>query len=132
MSPQPVRFRRWITAALVIYWLVIFTGTHVPHIPTGLETGGSDKALHYLAYAGLTFLLAARHVCTAALTAKAAGLLFVIAALYGVADELTQGLKIIGRDPSVYDWFADLIGAMTGLLVFAALWRYRRKAPQND
>lgn len=130
VSPPTTRFRRWITAALVVYWLIIFTGTHVPRIPVQLETGGSDKALHYLAYAGLTFLLAARYVCTAALTARATGMLFIIAAIYGIADELLQGP--VGRDPSVYDWFADLIGAMSGLLVFAALWRFRRKVPQND
>lgn len=119
MTPFLARHRRWITAALVAYWLVIFTGTHVPKVPEPLEVGGNDKALHYIAYAGLAFLLACRRGSAGPLSRRGFALLFGIAAAYGVCDELLQ--IPVGRDASLYDWFADLIGALTGLAAFAAL-----------
>ncbi|MEO8271825.1 MAG: VanZ family protein, partial [Aureliella sp.] len=42
---------------LVVYWLAIFTGTHLPGSSLPSFTT-SDKVLHALAYTGLSFLLA--------------------------------------------------------------------------
>ena len=56
-SPDPstaARVRRWVAAALLAYWCLIFTLTHVP---TGLPAH-SDKVAHLLMYLGLGFLLA--------------------------------------------------------------------------
>lgn len=124
------RYRHWVMAALVMYWLAIFTGTHLPRIPDALETGASDKTLHYIAYCGLAFLLSARRSCTTAWTFKGAGLILAIAAVYGICDELTQ--IPVGRDASIYDWFADMIGTGSGIAVFSLFWKFVTKRKMDE
>ena len=52
---------------------------------------------------------------------------YVIAATYGVVDELTQAF--VGRTPDIKDWVADLMGATMGsvsagvVCAAYALWR---------
>jgi VanZ family protein len=53
------------------------------------------------------------------------GLVLLVAAGYGILDELTQAL--VGRSADIKDWFADLVGATAG--IWAALlahWLGRR------
>ena len=57
MPPFLARYRKWIVAVVVCYWIAIFIGTHLPQIPKGIE-GVSDKFLHFGVYAGLGGLLA--------------------------------------------------------------------------
>lgn len=47
------------------------------------------------------------------------------ASLYGAVDELTQAL-VPGRVADYYDWFADVVGSMTGVLLFWATEKSRR------
>ena len=121
------RFRQiqtWMACLLVGYWIGMFAGTHVPKIPQPLDTSIPDKTLHYAAFAGLGLLLAAFRSCNARLRWRDLVVLFGVIALYGALDEITQ--IPVGRTADVFDWFADLIGATTGLLVFAAgdfAWR---------
>lgn len=121
----PPRIRQWyrrsVVAALVLYWLLMFTATHVPRIPRELEPGFSDKWQHYVAYAGLGFLLAACWSLRRRLTWGAGLALLAIAAVYGAFDEITQPL--FGRDAELLDWRSDVIGAATGLVLFAIVVR---------
>ncbi|WP_244441196.1 hypothetical protein [Mesorhizobium sp. STM 4661] len=43
--------------------------------------------------------------------------LIVLLALTGAAIELLQGMQLIGRDMSMFDWFADCAGMACGLTV---------------
>lgn len=61
-----------------------------------------DKVAHVGSYAVLGALLS--------LATERPLVAFLIAAAYGVSDEVHQ-IWIDGRTASVYDWFADLIGA---------------------
>lgn len=103
---------------LVIYWLAIFTGTHLPgsSLP---RIGTSDKVLHALAYTGLSFLLAwalptlgrsLAHISWAA----------VIAVTYSCLDELTQML-VPSRSCDIYDIVADCVGIVIGLTCYLVL-----------
>ncbi len=121
--PVPDRIASGLTIVLAIYWLAMFTGTHIPRIPVPMEGGGTDKWLHFGAYAGLGFLLSAvlfarrsrssdwRTVLFRAATVVAVGL------LYGAADEWLQGF--VGRDPDLWDWYADAAGITSGAVLFA-------------
>lgn len=130
------RFRQLqtlITCCLVGYWIGMFTGTHLPKIPKPLDTSLPDKTLHYAAFAGLGFLLASRRATTGRIRWRDAALLLGIMAAYGIFDELTQ--PFFGRTADPFDWFADLIGGTSGLLLFLAaefVWRrLMQSAPQS-
>lgn len=81
-----------------------------------------DKLQHIVAFGGVTFwgLLAfRRHSKTIML-----GL-----AMLGALMEVLQGLLTTTRQPSVYDWLADLVGILLAwvmLLVWQRWWNKRR------
>jgi VanZ family protein len=96
----------------------MFIGTHVPRIPVSMEGGGTDKWLHFGAYAGLGLLLSATlNLWRPCERAGCHGVtVILVGALYGVADEWLQGF--VGRDPDVLDWRADVLGIVFGTAVF--------------
>ncbi|WP_164104134.1 VanZ family protein [Candidatus Laterigemmans baculatus] len=104
---------------LLVYWILIFTGTHLP----GSELRSlhvKDKVLHFGAFAGLAFLLAwslprrIGGVVPGVLVAAA------VALIYGVLDEWTQGF-VSHRTPSLGDLLADALGTLFGLLAYLGL-----------
>ncbi len=103
---------------LVIYWAMLFTGTHLP----GSSLRGvhfNDKLMHFGAFAGLAFLLAWA-------LPKSIGRInsLVIAAIlimtYAVLDEWTQGF-VPNRSPDIHDFFADTLGMLAGFLAYFVL-----------
>ena len=112
---------RLILASAAVYWLVIFTGTHVPgHVLHHI--GHKDKVFHFGAFVGLSALL-----CWSASCFRKPGLVIyaavlAVAAVYGVFDELTQQLVPL-RTADPLDWLADVCGAVIGILLFAGLQR---------
>lgn len=109
---------RIASICLVVYWLVIFAGTHLPTTAVP-QVALSDKLCHVLAFAGLSFLLAwalpnhgkrLRHVSWAA----------GIACVYGCIDELTQNF-IPGRMCDIWDLAADGVGIVIGLCCYLVL-----------
>lgn len=103
---------------LIVYWLILFTATSIPtkDLPS---IGFSDKVNHLMAYFVLSVL-----VYLTLLFQRKSELLFnyapivtlIISSFYGIADELHQML-IPGRSAEVFDWFADAIGAILGILL---------------
>jgi VanZ family protein len=107
-------------ASLACYWLGLFVATHVPAEFVNLSAQVSDKLSHVAAYAGLAVLLAAAlHVTAERLNLRKLGTALALLALYGIVDESTQ--IPVGRDASIGDWLADLLGAAAGLGIFLAL-----------
>jgi VanZ family protein len=121
--PHPVRgaiqtaVTPYLGGLLAVYWLALCIGTHIPKIPEPLEVGGSDKFMHYGAYAGLAFLLAAWWTSAGRLSLGTAVILMAICLGYGILDEQAQDL--VGRDCDFWDWGADAVGTLTGLAVYA-------------
>jgi VanZ family protein len=117
---QVKKVARVASLCLVLYWLLIFAGTHLPanSVPT---VGWSDKVCHAVAFGGLTFLLSwaipsrgnsLTHVFWAAL----------IALLYGLLDEWTQNF-IPGRVCDVWDMAADAAGIGVGVVSYLLVRR---------
>lgn len=106
----------------VLYAAAIFLFSAMPR-PPRVPGGLSDKWSHGLAYAGLTVLLirALAGGAWRGVTARVCVAAAVIAALYGVTDELHQ-LFVPGRQADVLDVAADSIGA-TIAAVLAGGWR---------
>ena len=110
------------TAALVVlavYWPTLFILAHIP-IPRLVRSAEvSDKALHFLAYLILTFLLWFVFNPDRKVRRRKAAFCWVVlvAAIYGVVDEVLQGY--VGRSCDVTDFGADLVGVLTGLIVLS-------------
>lgn len=120
--PVQQRLRPWVKAALVLYWIALFLGTHVPQPDLGDLPKHSDKFLHFAGYAGLSFLLG----LFIALRSKRMrprdyAMAFGIAAVYAVIDELLQLIPVLNRHGDVYDALADWCGAVLGLLALAVV-----------
>ena len=102
-------------AVLVSLAVLFAPPSDVPSSPPGV-----DKLVHL----GLFLLLA--------LTGRWAGIrrgvLGGVLVAYAALSEVVQGLDVVGRDASVADWCADVLGVAAGLLLWAALSRSGRSA----
>lgn len=100
------------------YWLVLFTGTHLPRITIPkLPHGNEDKYLHFIAFAGLSFLLAWAIPTRLESRWRNLRLAGLLAIFYGAMDELTQ--IPVGRTADWKDFLADVVGALFGLFCYA-------------
>lgn len=117
---------RWHWPTLLAgYWLVIFGATHFPGteheiLPAAIPW---DKFAHAGAYFFLGLLLACVIVGRNENRARRYALVFLIAAVYGALDEVSQHF-IPHRSPDVLDWCADITGC--GLALLCHSWWSRR------
>jgi VanZ family protein len=126
-SLRRVRGRlRIVTAMVVGYWFVLFISTHVP-AEAVRHIGHYDKVLHFLAYAGLAFLMAWAFARSSPLTLKTYFSILGVIAIYGICDELLQMIPGINRTADVKDWIADMAGASSALVFFALLANFGKK-----
>jgi len=109
---------RLATCVLVLYWIALFTGTHLPAIPD-IVPRISDKVMHFSGFFILTILL-----CWVVPTRRKAIRKFAIVACvalaYGIFDEFSQGF-VRGRTPDVRDFAADSIGVFVAISLYALM-----------
>lgn len=125
---------RIASLCLVGYWLLLFTGTHLPRVRIpNMASGHDDKILHVIAFAGLSFLIAwaiPTKLLDRFRNVRIAGM---IAIGYGAFDELTQ--IPVGRTADWKDLIADIIGVSFGLLAYCVmrelLWRLKTIHPNH-
>jgi VanZ family protein len=111
------------------YWLALFVATHLPPSIARVPGHGIDKLIHASVYALLAGLLATTWQCAAGqLTFRHLRWVWIALVLYAAFDELTQ--IPVGRTASWADWFADGLGALIGLALFAWWSAGRQKAAQ--
>jgi VanZ family protein len=108
--------------SLLSYWPTIFILTHRPVPQWVREAHVSDKSLHFLAYLILVFLLWFAIRPDRKVNWRRATVWWVLLVIvwYGVVDELLQGF-VVGRSCDVRDFFANLTGVLSGLIVFTFL-----------
>jgi hypothetical protein len=119
------------TAFAVCFWaygLFLLIATHAPaddvqFIVRAADYGllDPDKLLHMAAYGVLGLLAALAYGGRWQTTLSAAIALFVLLAVWGFVDELTQPL--FGRLADMNDWVCDLIGGAIGLAAGLTLSR---------
>lgn len=119
------RRQKLIKISLLFYWSALFVLAHIP-IPSMVRKAGvSDKSLHFIAYLVLVFLLWFTFSPERKVNWRKAAVWWVLlmTACYGVIDELLQGV-VVGRSCDAMDFVADLVGALTGLilLTFFTFW----------
>ncbi len=117
---------------LVAYWLALATGTHIPIYTSSHVPQYNDKVMHFLAYAGLAFLLCVAWTAARGSFHWSMGLvIWVIVVMYGALDELSQ-IPVPGRSGDYRDWIADGLGAIIGIVSFwtvVMLWRKLHARP---
>lgn len=115
---------RWIGPVLGVYWLIAFSGTHLPGNSLPSRPWG-DKLDHMAGYFILGALiclwlsLSRPWIRFAPLWALALGL------GYGAVDEITQ--PIVFRVADFGDWVADSIGATAGVAAATLAVTLRRR-----
>ena len=106
---------RIASACLVLYWIAIFIGTHIPG--PAVPHLANDKLMHFGAFGGLAFLVAWA-LPTREGQAHIRGLITLTLIIgYAMIDEITQNF-IPGRTCSLGDFIADAIGAVMGLTAY--------------
>ena len=104
---------------LIVYWISIFTGTHLPGSAVK-SLHLQDKVLHFAAFAGLAFLLAWSLPRRIAGVIPGVAATAALATIYAVIDEWTQGF-VAHRTPSFGDLVADALGITSGLIIYLVL-----------
>lgn len=110
--------------SLLSYWPAIFILSHIPIPQLVHEAGVSDKALHFLAYMILTFLLwfAINPETKVNWRRASAWWVLCVLVLYGVVDEFLQ--RYVDRSCDLIDLLTDFVGVLAALflLSFLSFW----------
>jgi len=118
-----------IAVVAALYWLAMFVGTHLPVVPDPNKVPNSwDKLQHLSAFAGLAVLLCAAGAAWDIPTRRLLMTVLGIIAVYGLFDELTQAF-VPHREPDLYDWVANMLGAGLGISVYLVSRQLLGKQP---
>jgi VanZ family protein len=85
----------------------------VPATPYGV-----DKVVHAALFAAQAF--------TARWAGVGRGVAAGLMVLWAAVSEALQGTDLVGRDASLGDWLADVVGVLVGLLLWRAATAVRR------
>ena len=108
-------FRTANLVCLAVYWLAMFTGTHLP--AEALEgIPASDKTLHLLGYAGLAVLLTLAALPGVRPRPKLLAAVLLVLVTYAAFDEWSQRF-VRGRASELGDWYADVAGSLLGMVI---------------
>ena len=117
--PKDYRIWQWL---LALYWLALAVATHLPKRYPGLPSGHSDKVMHCSAFALLALLLAITwQLAAGRLMSTHLAVTWLVLVVYAALDEWTQ--MAVGRNASLADWLADVIGALVGIAAFVIVRR---------
>ncbi|MDY7110528.1 MAG: hypothetical protein SYC29_18000 [Planctomycetota bacterium] len=100
------RFARPWRLAFILYASALTVGTHWPQLTLAPEVPASDKTIHLLAFAGLTYLLWRTRWL------RAYGIVIPLAFLWSIVDELSQGIPILNRHVTWEDAAANALGVI--------------------
>lgn len=118
-SPADPRRRSLASRArtlAIVYFALLFLATHIP-ISSHSSVTYSDKWFHFGGYAVLSIcVLAGWELTIGVLQPKHYFAVWLVGTLYGAFDEITQ--IPVSRTSDVNDWIADVLGIVTGLLVY--------------
>jgi VanZ family protein len=102
---------------LALYWIAIFTGTHLPSV-MDFSPNIHDKSKHFLAFFGLAILLC--YVTNSRNYVKRFGVIAMTCLIYAAVDEITQAF-VPGRVPDFQDFVADAVGVASGIGTYYSL-----------
>lgn len=115
------RISRIFKRIVPIYWAFltyILLGPGNDRAEDWVAFEGLDKVVHFVVFAILSFSL------KAAFPKMRMIVLYIIIIIYGIATEVLQGSMNLGRSMEFADFVADLLGAITGYLLFKTTIRF--------
>jgi len=116
--------RKLTLTALLLYWPTIFVLAHIPIPRFVYRAHVSDKAIHFVVYLILVFLLWFIVSPTKKVNWRKAAIwcVLVVMLAYAIADEVLQGY--VGRNCDVADLIANMAAVLVGALLFtfASFW----------
>lgn len=110
----------FLGASMTLYWL-----SSIPELVTpDLGFTWQDKFYHVIAYSvyGVATALAVIAIKDDQRVPRLRLLTLIVAMTFAASDEIHQSF-VPGRDGSIYDWVADLVGVSLALLVVPRLRR---------
>ena len=102
---------------LTLYWVAIFTGTHLPDV-LDFSPRIYDKAKHFAAFFGLTTLLC--YVTNSRRLILRFTMVALVCLTYAASDEVTQSF-VVGRVADFHDFLADALGGGCAIAVYVSL-----------
>lgn len=121
-----MNFKQMKKFSINYIYLLIWTGlilyaSLTPNIPKTpkLNFPHLDKVVHFCMYFGMTFLL----IPVQTVTNKKANIYAIsISIAFGLLMELVQYAMQAGREASIYDAFANIVGSFSGLFFYRKLF----------
>jgi VanZ family protein len=112
--------------ALAVYWIALFTATHIPVERVPRAVGSADKFVHVAAFTLLAGIFATTwQISAGRLNYRHLLWAWTAIVLYGALEEATQ--PFVNRTASLMDWLADATGAAIGILLFVFARRFRER-----
>jgi len=107
--------------AVIILLLTGLPGDYFPEVVSFWDWLSPDKLVHFFIYGVFTFLLLwgyRAQYSTSKHRSKLVWLIIILGVLYSGITEILQATVFIGRDGSVFDFLANTIGSIIGIIVF--------------
>ncbi|MBN1960169.1 MAG: VanZ family protein [Deltaproteobacteria bacterium] len=123
-----MRFRWWRLLPAILWAGALFFQSSQTTLPSSFFLfKGSDKVLHVIAYAILAVFV---YIGLPKFCSYPTIIAFSFSAIYAISDEIHQAF-VPGRTCDIYDWLADIIGALIGIAFFIKLKRMTKNKIQN-
>ncbi len=107
--------------ALIILLLTGLPGTYFPTVTTFWDWLSPDKVVHLFIFMVQTFLLLMafdKQYLTGKTRLISMWLILSAITVFALLTEVLQAYVFIGRDGNTFDFIADFVGVIVGLLVF--------------
>ena len=115
---------------LLIAVLTLMPGHYIPRITTFWDWLSPDKLLHFLLFGTYIFLLLEgfkRQRTYAFLQKHPVVMGLLIGIIFAIFIEVMQKFVIPGRDGNIYDFLADMLGSILGILTWRIAARNEKK-----
>jgi VanZ family protein len=102
----------------VLFWIftcALLAASHYPKLAVGTPGDSPDKLIHFFGYGGWAVLLWASGYV------RNLFLVVLLTVLFGLFDEVTQAIPVLGRSADIWDLVADSIGAFVAVVWIHAL-----------
>ncbi|MFA8449080.1 MAG: VanZ family protein [Bacteroidales bacterium] len=123
-----------IAWAVVILVLIGVPGNYIPAYRSFVDWISPDKVVHFIMFGGLSFFLLSglsRQYQLTKFRWSFAIVCVLISIVYGGVTELLQAYVFVGRDGNIFDFLANVLGAILGSLAYGLYLYFRKVCKQR-
>ncbi|MBZ0242673.1 MAG: VanZ family protein [Bacteroidales bacterium] len=107
--------------AVIILLLIGLPGDYFPNVVSFWDWLSPDKLVHFFVFGVFTFLMLwgyRAQYSNSKHRSKLVWLIIILGVLYGGLTEVLQTKVFVGREGSVFDFLANTIGSIIGIIIF--------------